>query len=156
MKYRCFLFIRIGNDINHPGIKSAAEPYADITYGKTTGSIAEVPLGRYYQGMIRFARSAAQNYYIHNHIALSDPDSFFSSPQYSLEEARCHVALQALMGGFLFGGDRIESLPLGRSLERSRRPNGCRHDKAFDAPAHRSLDRVPKIDRYVWLVDEVL
>jgi len=110
----CYDAIRIGNDINHPGVKSAAEPYANITYGKTTGSIADVPLGRDYQGLIRFARSAAQNYYIHNHIAICDPDSFFTSPQYSLEEARCHVTLQALMGGFLFSGDRIESLPKER------------------------------------------
>ncbi len=110
----CYDSVRIGNDINHPGVKSAAEPYANMTYGKTTGSIGEVLTGRDYQGLIRFARSAAQNYYIHNHIALCDPDSFFASPQYSLEEARCHVTLEALMGGILFGGDRIESLPKDR------------------------------------------
>ena len=57
----CYHAIRIGNDINHPGVKSKTEPYANITYGKTTGSIADVPLGRDYQGLIRFARSAAQN-----------------------------------------------------------------------------------------------
>ena len=104
----------MGNDINKPGVKSKQEPYANITYGKTTGSIEDVPLGRDYKGMIRFARQVAQNYYIHNHIALCDPDAFFSSPQYSLEEARIHITLQALMGGFLFGGDRIESLPKDR------------------------------------------
>ena len=110
----CYDAIRIGNDINHPGIKSAAEPYANMTYGKTTGSIRDVPMGRDFQGLIRFARSAAQNYYIHNNIAICDPDSFFTSPQYSLEEARCHITLEALMGGFLLGGDRIESLPKER------------------------------------------
>ena len=110
----CYDAIRIGNDINHPGVKSEKEPYANMTYGKTTGSIGDVLMGRDYQGLIRFARSAAQNYYIHNHIAICDPDSFFASPQYSLEEARCHITLQALMGGFLFSGDRIESLPKDR------------------------------------------
>ena len=110
----CYDAVRIGNDINHPGIKSEAEPYANMTYGRTTGSISDVPLGRDFQGLIRFARSAAQNYYIHNHIAICDPDSFFASPQYTLEEARCHITLEALMGGFLLGGDRIESLPKDR------------------------------------------
>jgi|Laugresbdmm110sn_2_1035109.scaffolds.fasta_scaffold00344_4 alpha-galactosidase len=110
----CYDAVRIGNDINHTGVRSAAEPYANITYGQTTGSIAEVPLGRDFQGLIRFARAAAQNYYIHNHIAICDPDAFFTSPQYTLEEARCHITVQALMGGFLFGGDRIESLPKDR------------------------------------------
>jgi alpha-galactosidase len=111
----CYDAVRIGNDINHPGIKSAAEPYANMTYGKTTGSIRDVPLGREFQGLIRFARSVAQNYYIHNNIAICDPDSFFTTPQYSLEEARCHITLEALMGGILFGGDRIESLPKERA-----------------------------------------
>lgn len=110
----CYDAVRIGNDINHPGIKSAAEPYANMTYGKTTGSIRDVPLGREFQGLIRFARSVAQNYYIHNNIAICDPDSFFATPQYSLEEARCHITLEALMGGIFFGGDRIESLPKDR------------------------------------------
>ncbi len=110
----CYDAIRMGNDINHPGVKSKEEPYANITYGKTTGSIENVPLGKDYKGLIRFARQAAQNYYIHNHIAICDPDAFFASPQYTLEEARCHITLQALMGGFLFGGDRIESLPKDR------------------------------------------
>ena len=110
----CYDAIRIGNDINHPGVKSKAEPYANITYGKTSGSIGDVLEGRDYKGMIRFARSVAQNYYIHNHIAICDPDAFFASPQYTLEEARCHVSLQVLMGGFLFGGDRLESLPKDR------------------------------------------
>jgi alpha-galactosidase len=110
----CYDAVRIGNDINKPGVKSQSEPYANMTYGQTTGSIADVPLGRDYKGLIRFARSAAQNYYIHNHIALCDPDAFFATPQYSLEEARCHISLQALMGGLLFGGDRLESLPKDR------------------------------------------
>ncbi|MEI8342928.1 MAG: alpha-galactosidase, partial [Verrucomicrobiota bacterium] len=107
----CYDAIRIGNDINHPGVKSEAEPFANITYGKTSGSIDDVLEGKDYKGMVRFARSVAQNYYIHNHIAICDPDAFFASPQYSLEEARCHVTLQALMGGFLFGGDRLDALP---------------------------------------------
>lgn len=110
----CYDAIRMGNDINHPGVTSKEEPYANITYGKTSGAIENVLLGKDYKGLIRFARQAAQNYYIHNHIAICDPDAFFASPQYTLEEARCHVTLQALMGGFLFGGDRIESLPKDR------------------------------------------
>ena len=85
-----------------------------MTYGKTADRSRNVLEGRDYKGLIRFARQAAQNYYIHNHIAICDPDAFFASPQYSLEEARCHVTVQALMGGFLFGGDRIESLPKDR------------------------------------------
>lgn len=110
----CYDAIRIGNDINHPGVKSETEPYANITYGKTSGSIDEVLEGKDYKGLVRFARSAAQDYYIHNHIAICDPDAFFASPQYTLEEARCHVTLEALMGGFLFSGDRLESLPKDR------------------------------------------
>jgi alpha-galactosidase len=110
----CYDAIRMGNDINHPGVKSKEEPYANITYGKTSGSIENVLLGKDYKGLIRFARQAAQNYYIHNHIAICDPDAFFASPQYTLEEARCHVTLQALMGGLLFGGDRIEALSKDR------------------------------------------
>jgi hypothetical protein len=110
----CYDAVRIGNDINKPGVKSQSEPYANMTYGKTTGSITDVPLGRDYKGLIRFARSAAQNYYIHNHIAICDPDAFFATPLYSLEEARCHITLQALMGGLFFGGDRLESLPKDR------------------------------------------
>lgn len=110
----CYDAIRVGNDINHPGVKSNKEPYANITYGKTSGSIQDVLMGKNYKGLIRFARQVAQNYYIHNHIAICDPDAFFASPQYSLDEARCHVTLQALMGGLLFGGDRLESLPKDR------------------------------------------
>ena len=110
----CYDAIRMGNDINSPGVKSEAEPYANITYGKTSGSIDKVLEGKEYKGLIRFARQAAQNYYIHNHIAICDPDAFFASPQYTQEEARCHITLQALMGGLLFGGDRLESLPKDR------------------------------------------
>jgi hypothetical protein len=110
----CYDAIRVGNDINSPGVKSEEEPYANITYGKTSGTIMDVLEGRDYKGLIRFARSVGQNYYIHNHIAICDPDAFFASPLYTLEEARTHITLQALMGGFLFGGDRIESLPKDR------------------------------------------
>ncbi|MBX7211158.1 MAG: alpha-galactosidase [Verrucomicrobiaceae bacterium] len=52
----CYDALRIGNDINHPGIKSAEEPYANMTYGKTSGSIENVLEGKDYKGMIRFAR----------------------------------------------------------------------------------------------------
>jgi hypothetical protein len=110
----CYDAIRIGNDINHPGVVSDDKPYANMTYGKTSGTIDDVLIGKDYKGLIRFARSAAQNYYIHNNIAICDPDSFFTSPAYTLEEARCHITLQALMGGLLFAGDRIESLPKDR------------------------------------------
>ncbi|NDV60993.1 hypothetical protein G0Q06_00865 [Puniceicoccales bacterium CK1056] len=110
----CYDAVRIGNDINHPGVRSKDEPYANITYGKTSGTIRDVLVGREYKGLIRFARSVAQNYYIHNHIAICDPDAFFASPQYTFEESRMHITLQALMGGFLFGGDRIEALPKER------------------------------------------
>ncbi|MBT8042059.1 MAG: alpha-galactosidase, partial [Pontiella sp.] len=110
----CYDAVRVGNDINHPGVSSKEEPYANITFGKTTGTIDDVLVGKDYKGMIRFARSIAQNYYIHNNIAICDPDAFFATPQYTLEEARCHITLQALMGGFIFGGDRIESLPQER------------------------------------------
>lgn len=110
----CYDAIRVGNDINHMGVTSEAEPYANMTYGKTSGTIDQVLEGNDYKGIIRFARSIAQNYYVHRHIAISDPDSFLTTPQITLEEARIHVTLQALMGGFLFGGDRIESLPKDR------------------------------------------
>jgi alpha-galactosidase len=110
----CFDAIRIGNDINHPGIVSEEKPYANMTYGKTTGTIDSILKGKDYKGLIRFARSAAQNYYIHNNIAICDPDAFFTTPQYTLNEARCHITLQALMGGLLFAGDRLEGLPAER------------------------------------------
>ncbi len=110
----CYDAIRVGNDINHMGVKSEDEPYANMTYGKSSGTIDNVLEGRDYKGIIRFARSVSQNYYIHKHIAIVDPDSFLTTPQMTLEEGRIHVTLQALMGGFLFGGDRIESLPKDR------------------------------------------
>lgn len=104
----CYDALRIGNDINHPGIVSESEPYANITYGRTLGSIEDEQVGK---GLIRFARSVARNYYIHKNIAICDPDAFFVSPLYSLDEAKCHMTLQAIMGGLFFTGDRVESLP---------------------------------------------
>jgi len=107
----CYDAIRIGNDINHPGIKSEKEPYANITYGKTLGTIENDQVGK---GLIRFARSVAQNYYVHKNIAICDPDAFFVNPLYTLDEAKCHMTLQAIMGGLFFVGDRLESLPKER------------------------------------------
>jgi hypothetical protein len=104
----CYDAIRIDNDINHPGIKSTTEPYTNITYGKTLGSIEDPQVEK---GLIRFARSAAQNYYIHKNIAICDPDAFFVSPQYTIDEAKCHMTLEAIMGGLFFFGDKVESLP---------------------------------------------
>jgi Melibiase len=107
----CYDAIRVGNDINHPGVLSENEPYANITYGKTLGSIEDKQVEK---GLIRFARSVARNYYVHKNIAICDPDAFFVSPQYSLDEAKCHITLDAIMGGLFFTGDRIESLPQKR------------------------------------------
>jgi len=107
----CYDAIRIGNDINHPGIKSAEQPYTNITYGKTLGTIEDEQVG---QGLIRFARSVAQNYYVHKNIAICDPDAFFVSPQYTIDEAKCHMTLEAIMGGLFFFGDKVESLPAER------------------------------------------
>jgi len=107
----CYDAIRIGQDINHPGIKSAEEPYANITFGKTLGTIEEDQVEK---GLIRFARTASQNYYVHNNIAICDPDAFFVSPQYTLNEAKCHMTLEAIMGGLFFFGDKVESLPSER------------------------------------------
>ncbi len=107
----CYDAMRIGNDINHPGIVSDSEPYANITYGKTLGSIEDEQVGK---GLIRFARSVARNYYVHKNIAICDPDAFFVSPVYSREEAKCHMTLEAIMGGLFFVGDRLESLPPDR------------------------------------------
>ena len=73
----CYDAMRVGNDINHPGVVSKSQPYANITYGKTLGSIEEEQVGK---GLIRFARSAARNYYIHKNIAICDPDAFFVTP----------------------------------------------------------------------------
>ena len=109
----CYDAIRIGNDINHPGIKSTEEPYTNITYGKTLGTIEDDQVE---QGLIRFARSVAQNYYVHKNIAICDPDAFFVSPQYTIDEAKCHMTLEAIMGGLFFFGDKVESLP-GERLE---------------------------------------
>lgn len=107
----CYDAIRIGNDINHPGIKSEKEPYANLTYGKTLGTIEDNQVGK---GLIRFARSVAQNYYVHKNIAICDPDAFFVNPLYTLDEAKCHMTLQAIMGGLFFVGDRLETLPQER------------------------------------------
>jgi len=107
----CYDAIRIGNDINHPGYKSEAEPYTNITYGKTLGTIEEE---RVEKGLIRFARAVSQNYYIHKNIAIVDPDAFFVSPQYTIDEAKCHMTLEAIMGGLFFFGDKVESLPAER------------------------------------------
>nr|WP_315146529.1 alpha-galactosidase [uncultured Flavobacterium sp.] len=107
----CYDAIRIGNDINHPGYKSEAEPFTNITYGKTLGTIEEE---RVEKGLIRFARAVAQNYYIHKNIAIVDPDAFFVSPLYTIEEAKCHMTLEAIMGGLFFFGDKVESLPAER------------------------------------------
>ncbi len=104
----CYDAIRVGNDINHPGIVSESEQYANITYGKTLGSIEDKQVEK---GLIRFARSVARNYYVHKSIAICDPDAFFVSPLYSEDEAKCHMTLQAIMGGLFFSGDRLESLP---------------------------------------------
>ena len=104
----CYDAVRIGNDINHPGYKSEAEPFTNITYGKTLGTIEDDQVQK---GLIRFARSAAQNFYVHKNIALCDPDAFFVSPQYTLNEAKCHMTLEAIMGGLFFFGDKVESLP---------------------------------------------
>jgi alpha-galactosidase len=107
----CYDAIRIGNDINHPGYKSEAEPFTNITYGKTLGTIEEE---RVEKGLIRFARAVAQNYYIHKNIAIVDPDAFFVSPLYTIDEAKCHMTLEAIMGGLFFFGDKVESLPAER------------------------------------------
>lgn len=107
----CYDAVRIGNDINKPGYKSETEPYTNITYGKTLGSIEDEQVGK---GLIRFARSVAQNYYVHKNIAICDPDAFFVSPQYTLDEAKCHMTLEAIMGGLFFFGDKVESLPAER------------------------------------------
>lgn len=115
----CYDALRIGNDINHPGVVSKTRPYANITYGKTLGSIENEQLEK---GLVRFARSAARNYYVHKNIAICDPDAFFVSPEYTLDEARCHMTLQAIMGGLFFTGDRLESLPQDR-LELLRNKN---------------------------------
>ncbi|MGL5318090.1 MAG: alpha-galactosidase [Bacteroidales bacterium] len=104
----CYDAIRVGNDINHPGVKSASEPWANMTYGKTLGTIDDDQVQK---GLIRFARQAARNFFIHKNIAISDPDAFFVSPSYTLNEAKCHMTLQAIMGGLFFFGDRVESLP---------------------------------------------
>ncbi|KAB1154039.1 alpha-galactosidase [Flavobacterium luteum] len=107
----CYDAIRIGNDINHPGYKSEAEPYTNITYGKTLGTIEDDQVEK---GLIRFARAVSQNYYIHKNIAIVDPDAFFVSPQYTIDEAKCHMTLEAIMGGLFFFGDKVESLPAER------------------------------------------
>jgi len=107
----CYDAVRIGNDINSPGYKSESEPWTNITYGKTLGTIEDDQVEK---GLIRFARSVSQNYYIHKNIAICDPDAFFVSPDYSIDEAKCHMTLEAIMGGLFFFGDKVESLPAER------------------------------------------
>jgi len=107
----CYDAVRIGNDINHPGYKSEAEPYTNITYGKTLGTIEDDQVEK---GLIRFARAVSQNYYIHKNIAICDPDAFFVNPLYTIDEAKCHMTLEAIMGGLFFFGDKVESLPAER------------------------------------------
>lgn len=107
----CYDAIRIGQDINHPGIKSKEEPYANITFGKTLGTIENDQVEK---GLVRFARTASQNFYVHKNIAICDPDAFFVSPQYTIDEAKCHMTLEAIMGGLFFFGDKVESLPKER------------------------------------------
>jgi alpha-galactosidase len=107
----CYDAIRIGQDINHPGIKSKEEPYANITFGKTLGTIEDNQVEK---GLVRFARTASQNFYVHKNIAICDPDAFFVSPQYTIDEAKCHMTLEAIMGGLFFFGDKVESLPQER------------------------------------------
>lgn len=107
----CYDAVRIGNDINHPGIKSEEEPYANITYGKTLGSIEDDIVEK---GLVRFARQVSQNYYVHKNIAICDPDAFFVNPNYTMDEAKSHMTLQAIMGGLFFIGDRLETLPEDR------------------------------------------
>ena len=107
----CYDAIRIGQDINHPGIKSKEEPYTNITFGKTLGTIEDDQVE---QGLVRFARTASQNFYVHKNIAICDPDAFFVSPQYTIDEAKCHMTLEAIMGGLFFFGDKVESLPKER------------------------------------------
>ncbi len=106
----CYDGMRISKDINSPGIVSQDEPYAKMTWGHTEGSIESVP-GSKTKGLIRQARAVSQNFYVHNQIAVCDTDAGFASPAYTLEEARCHITLNALVGGLFFTGDRIESLP---------------------------------------------
>ena len=68
----CYEAVRIGNDINHPGVRSKGA-LCQYHLWQNNGIDREVLEGSDYKGMIRFARSVAQNYYIHNHIAICDP-----------------------------------------------------------------------------------
>ncbi|MBF0199327.1 MAG: hypothetical protein HQL32_16555 [Planctomycetes bacterium] len=108
----CYDAIRIGNDINHPGMGHGKHPdnTTNMTYGMTSGKIEVLHTEKEYKGLIRFARQVAQNYYIHNNIAICDPDAFFVTDQFSEDEAKCHLTLQSIMGGLLFIGDRIDLL----------------------------------------------
>jgi len=113
----CYDAIRVGNDINHPGM---GEGHPDkpnstnMTYGKTLGPIENVYFGKGDKGLVRFARSVAQNYYIHRNIAINDPDAFFVTEQYTEDEAKCHITLQAIMGGIFFMGDLLQYVPAER------------------------------------------
>ena len=65
----CYDAVRIGNDINHPGVKREAEPYANMTYGKTarrrritisiTTSLSTIPTPFSPRRNIRWRRRAA-------------------------------------------------------------------------------------------------
>ena len=85
-----------------------------MTYGKTLGPIENVYFGKGDKGLVRFARSVAQNYYIHRNIAINDPDAFFVTEQYTEDEAKCHITLQAIMGGIFFMGDLLQYVPAER------------------------------------------
>ena len=113
----CYDSIRIGNDINHPGLgykHPEAPKSTNMTYGKTLGPIENIYVGDGDKGLIRFARSVAQNYYVHNNIGICDPDAFFVTEQYSVDEVKCHITLQAIMGGTYFIGDALPYVPADR------------------------------------------
>ncbi len=126
----CYDSLRVGKDINHPGVISDEEPYANMTYGQTGGTLADVDTIKT-KGLIRQARAVSQNFYLHDQVIICDPDATFASPSYTLEEARCHITLNALMGGLFFTGDRIESLPPDRMkiLTNKRVLDMCRKGK---------------------------
>lgn len=39
---------------------------------------------------------------------------FLYHQQYTIDEAKCHMTLEAIMGGLFFFGDKVESLPVER------------------------------------------
>ncbi len=82
----CYDALRVSKDINPPGVKSDDEPYANIGFGQTGKTLAEVNTKT--KGAIRQARAVAQNFYLHNQVIINDPDAMFASPQYTLDEAK--------------------------------------------------------------------